>query len=774
MSGSRIKSLPLSMGAQTIAAALAFGSHASIAAEQEAACKEKDDKSCVAEAGKSSLEHIEIHGVRNSVYRYDRSGDLRRVADLVDTPQTISVLTLDQIQESGKTDLEDILAAQSGVTLGTGENGNAFGDRYIIRGHEARSDVFVDGLRDPGMTTRESFATERVEITKGPSSTFAGRGSSGGAVNSITKKASTEYNFGRVDLAGGTDDHRRFTVDYNLSLNDALALRVNGLTSAQDKPGREGIERERDGVQLSGLFQASEKLSFIADAYYLDAHDKPDLGSVFDRDAREPIEDILVYAQDNDFLDSEVTTFTLRTDYQLSDSVRLFNATRAGQTENGYITTGLRSTNRADEDPEAPGAATMTLSTHQGWQEVDYTTSQFNLFWDTEVFGREHKLVFGLEYTDESVDNGVFDIEYANEGNCLTNGRGGVSSSYCVIDANGSQLSNVGGLMGRSYSRGNADALYNIETVSAYVMDTVAVTDELDLFFGLRQDSFDYSNATSGRSGDRFYAYSDSMFNGHLGLVYDVAEDGNVYATYSTATNINGGESDLGANCGYGGLCGSPDQAAEADPELVENLELGTKWMLFDDKLMATAAVFRMTKSDVMESVGDSYSTLGTLNTGKNRVQGVEFGLSGDITEKLSVQASAALMDSEVLDSFSEDNIGLALSNFADNSYTLQLRYQPNERFAFGGDYSYQSKMYGGQPDTAAGYSQETGEYSIVVPSYQVVGLFANFNATEKLTLRANIGNLLDEEYWTAAYRSGSFMYLGDGRSFRATATYEF
>ncbi|WP_156494572.1 TonB-dependent receptor plug domain-containing protein, partial [Erythrobacter sp. HI0019] len=77
-----------------------------------------------------------------------------------------------------------------GVTIGTGENGNAFGDRYIIRGHEARSDVFVDGLRDPGMTTRETFAVDQIEITKGPSSSFAGRGSTGGAVNSITKKAS--------------------------------------------------------------------------------------------------------------------------------------------------------------------------------------------------------------------------------------------------------------------------------------------------------------------------------------------------------------------------------------------------------------------------------------------------------------------------------------------------------------------------------------------------------------------------------------------------------
>jgi catecholate siderophore receptor len=95
-------------------------------------------------------------------YKAKISGDSRHVKDLADTPQTINVLTQTQIQESGKSNLRDVLAAQPGITLGTGENGNAFGDRYIIRGHEARSDVFVDGLRDTGMTTRESFATEQV------------------------------------------------------------------------------------------------------------------------------------------------------------------------------------------------------------------------------------------------------------------------------------------------------------------------------------------------------------------------------------------------------------------------------------------------------------------------------------------------------------------------------------------------------------------------------------------------------------------------------------
>ncbi|MDC2889633.1 TonB-dependent receptor [Psychrosphaera sp. G1-22] len=370
--------------------------------------------------------------------------------------------------------------------------------------------------------------------------------------------------------------------------------------------------------------------------------------------------------------------------------------------------------------------------------------------------------------------NGVYNITNNNDTNCVVSGRRGASDSYCYIDENGKEIDDIQGLMGRSYVTGDADATFEIQTTSLYFMDTVQVTDDTQVFFGLRQDSFDYSNDTSGRSGDILYDYSDNMYNGHVGIVHAITEDGNIYFNYSTATNINGGESDLGANCGYGGICGTPEQAAQADPEIVENLELGTKWMVFDDNVMFSLALFQMTKSDVMESVGDSYSTLGTLNTGENQIRGIEVGLIGDINDQLSLQFSAASMSSEVLDSYNEDNIGRVLSNFADNSVYLQLRYQLTKDFAFGGDYSYQSEMYGGQPDTAAGYDSTTNKYSIVVPDYQVINLFANYNVNDKMTLRLNIGNALDTEYWTAAYRSGSFMYLGDGRSTRLTVNYQF
>ena len=767
------KSPSLTLGAQAIAAALSLSAPYALAQQvpDSSDCKGDNREECKKQ---QEIELIEVHGIQHSVYRFDKSGDLRRVADIVDTPQTITVLTQDQIQESGKTDLQDILAAQSGVTLGTGENGNAFGDRYIIRGHEARSDVFVDGLRDPGMTTRESFATERVEITKGPSSTFAGRGSSGGAVNSITKKASTSYDFGRIDGAIGSDEHTRLSVDYNKPLSDTAAVRINALTANEDKPGREGISQKRDGLQLSGVYEPSDSLNFVGDVYLLNAKNRPDLGSFQQSDTRKPLKDIPVYAQDEDFLNSEVQTFTLRSDWQINDTVRFYNATRVGKTENGYITTGARGSTRDASDPTAPGASTISLSTHQGWQDVSYWTTQFNLFVDTNWANMSHKWVLGVEYTDESVDNGVYDISYGNAGNCFVPGRNGVSQAYCATDADGNALANINQLMARSYSKGAYDARFDIETISVYLMDTVALTEQWNLFFGLRQDSFDYANDTVSRGTENLYAYSDNIYNGHLGVVYDISEDGNVYLTYSTATNINGGESDLGANCGYGGICGDPEQARMADPETVENIELGTKWMVFDDSLMFSAAIFQMTKGDVMESVGDAYSTLGTLNTGKNRVKGYEIGLVGDITEQLSVQMTWADMSSEVLDSVNDANIGLALSNFADKSFYLQLRYQPNEQFAFGGDFSYQSEMYGGQPDTAATFDTTLNDYRVVVPSYSVVNLFANYYLSEQLTLRLNVGNVMDKEYWTAAYRSGSFMYLGDGRSTRLTVNYTF
>jgi catecholate siderophore receptor len=709
-------------------------------------------------------------------YKAQVSGDSRHVKELADTPQTISVLTQTQIQESGRTDLKDILAAQPGITLGTGENGNAFGDRYIIRGHEARSDVFVDGLRDPGMTTRESFATEQVEITKGPSSTFAGRGSTGGAVNSITKQASTEYDFSKLEAGLGTDDYRRIALDSNKRINDDLAVRANILHSYKEIPDRGPADQERNGLALSVDYKATEKLKLTADYYYLKAEDTPDLGTYIVAGGGKPVADLPVYSQDGqDFLESEINTFTLRAQYEIDSNTRVENLMRYGTTDNGYVTTGARGTNRDATDPDAPGAATVSLSTHQGWQEVDYFADQLNVYLTRDLGGLKHNFVVSAEYSALDVDNGVYNVTNTGETNCITAGRRGASEGFCIVDTSGNYIDNISNVMGRSIEKGAQDSDYSIDTVSVSLMDTVDINEFWSVFAGVRADSFDYENVVTSGGVDTAYDYSDTLWNGHVGVVYNINEDANVYLTYSTSSNINGGESDLGGNCGYGGICGDPQQVTDSKPEDTENFELGTKWNVFNDKLLLTAAIFQITKDDVMESIGDDdYASLGTLNTGKNRVKGAEFSVVGNITEDLSTQFGVTFMDAEVLESFDTDSVGRTLSNFADNSAFWQLRYQASDAFSFGGTMTYSSEMYAGQPDSGAGFNTEINDYSYKVPSYTSFDVFATYAFSEQLNLRLNVANVTDKDYYLAAYRSGAFTYIGAARNAKLTLTYEF
>ena len=700
-------------------------------------------------------------------YKAKVSGDSRHVKDLADTPQTITVLTQTQIKESGRSDLKDIVDAQPGITLGTGENGNAFGDRYVIRGHEARSDVFVDGLRDPGMSTRESFAVEQVEITKGPSSTFAGRGSSGGAVNSITKQASTEYDFNKVEAGIGTDDFRRITLDSNQTVNDDLALRANILHSYQEIPDRGPNDSERNGAALSATYQANEKLKLVADYYFLRAFDRNDLGAYINRDTNKVNESVPAYAQDNDFLSSNIDTITFRAMYDLNNNVRIENATRYGTTDNGYVVTGARGTTRDASD--AFGAIdTISLSTHQGWQEVEYFANQLNVLMDSQIAGMEHKFVLGAEYSQHNVVNGVYNVTNTGTSNCTMPGRGSnpPSQGYCILDENGNYLDDLNALMQRDITKGNVDSDYKIDTLSIYAMDTVDLTDSLSVFAGVRADAFEYKNIVTNRSGDEAtYKYDDVLWNGHLGGVYKLTDNSNVYLTYSTAANIYGGESDVGGSCGYGGICSSSENVDKAKPETVENIELGTKWNLLNNKLLATAALFQITKDDVME--GTDYDVDGTYNTGKNRVKGVELSMVGNITDRLSAQLGLSVMESEILESANEESEGGILANFADESAFAQVRYQLTDQFSFGAAANYSSEVYVGQPDSAA-------NEDVSVPDYTVFDVFANYTFSEKLTARLNVANITDENYYLTAYRSGGFAYIGDARNAQLTVAYEF
>jgi catecholate siderophore receptor len=716
-------------------------------------------------------------------YKAKTSADSRHTRPLAETPQTISVITKTAIDDAGVTDLKQILAAQPGITLGTGENGNAFGDRYIIRGQEARSDVFVDGLRDPGMTTRESFAVEQIEITKGPNSSFAGRGSAGGAINAVTKQATLDYDFARASVGLGTDRHRRLTLDANKGFTDQFALRVNALVGSEGVPDRSPSKRERNGLALSGLWEASADLSITLDYYGLRAKDKhPDLGSYLTGALpnRGPASGVPVYAQSQDFLNSDVDTLTARIKWKPAANMTVNSLTRYGESSNGYLVTGANAATRYTSAADTTGYSTASLSTHNGWQEVKYFAHQTNLRWDTQIAGTKNEFIFGLEYTDHKVKRGNYSSTNTGATNCIsraTNQNTGVvtnTPAYCMFDAGGNIVANLNNLLGRNVTKGDWGSDWQVKSFALSAMDTVDLTDKWTVFGGVRADYTDFAlltrtPATGVQTGD--YGYNKTLFNGHLGVTYKINPMGIVYAAYGTAQDINGGESDTGTSSGYGGLVTYNGSAAGAKPETSQNFELGTKWNLLDDKLLATMAVFQTTKKDVME--GANYDALGTFNTGKNRVRGIEFGLSGNVTEKFQVQAGVAIMKSKVLESATATNLTRPLSNFADRALTVQGKYQLTPDLSVGAIARYESSRCGGQPDTGAGFNN-AGQCSQPVPSFTVYDLFASYRFNKHVDVRLNVLNAFDKDYYTAVYRSGAFLYKGDARAARVTLNYEF
>src|SRR4030088_86564 len=180
-------------------------------------------------------------------YKVDRLQSSGKFPEpLLNTPKTVTVLSKEILEDKNATTLKQAVLSTAGVTLGTGEGGNAFGDRFFIRGFDARNDVFLDGMRDAGVSVRENFFTEQVEILRGPGSSFAGRGTTGGAINIVTKQAG-DREFANAETTWGTDKTKRTSVDVNKVISPTLAIRLNGMWQDANVAGRDRIFDDRWG-----------------------------------------------------------------------------------------------------------------------------------------------------------------------------------------------------------------------------------------------------------------------------------------------------------------------------------------------------------------------------------------------------------------------------------------------------------------------------------------------------------------------------------------------
>src|SRR6478736_2995679 len=347
-------------------------------------------------------------------FKVDKSADGRFTEPLRDTPKSITVIPKEVIEDQGATSFRELARTTPGVTLGTGEGGNAFGDRIFIRGFEARNDVYIDGQRDPGVSSREIFAVEQVEIVKGPSAAYFGRGTTGGSVGLESKKAQTGNDFAVGELTGGTSDMFRATVDANYQLGKDAALRVNALYRTGDIPGRDHVDNERWAASAALTWSLSPTLTLDADYYHFRTDGMSDYGHPFDVTTLEPYKvdaDNFYGAVGRDFNQNAADIGNAAREWRPSASMKLRSQTRYGEVSNRYVVSAPRAPRVVANNPAdlaagfVPGEWVVDTGTPQRNATTDYLGNITTLNIDLATGAIAHAIVLGGELSSEKVTN---------------------------------------------------------------------------------------------------------------------------------------------------------------------------------------------------------------------------------------------------------------------------------------------------------------------------------------------------------------------------------
>jgi catecholate siderophore receptor len=684
----------------------------------------------------------------NAPYKVDKSASGKFTEPLVDTPRTVTAVPQQVIEDKAVQSIRELARQVPGVTLGFAEGGNAFGDRIYIRGFDARGDIYVDGIRDPGNASRDVFAVEQIEIYKGPAGTVAGRSTTGGALNIITKKPNEYENFYNFSTMFGTDNTFRSTVDVNQVIIPWLAVRGNLLFHDSEVAGRDFVEDQRWGGFVSAVIKPSSDFKVTLDYYRYRTDGLPDFGVPLNTTAGLPWtefglpRDTWFGNAARDFMKNQQDILTATVEAKLSENIKLTSRTRVGQTVVDYLASGPNGV------PET--ATTINIGNPNRYQEAELVANQTDLTFKFDTGGWKHTLVAGIELSREDISR----FSYVK-----ADGTGGLpATTQPLFDPDPFRPFDA-------YKRFfSFDA--TIDTQAAYLFDTIQLSKQWFINGGVRFDHFERSqivgpsiNNPTGPSTPA--SREDDLFNWHVGVLFKPLPIASVYAAYGTSANPVGGELDANSP-DYGGLSAV---SATLEPERSTSIEVGTKWELFNRRLLATAALFQTEKENARE-VGATVTA-----TGAYVVRGLELGASGNLTARWSVYGGLVLLDTEVTKSANAAFVGRDIANIPTTQFSLLTKYRLTDKLTVGGQATFSGEVFGGNfavGDTSGGAINR-------IPEHWRFDVLAEYKLTDNFGVQLNVVNLTDELYYDALYRSASpFVFVAPGRAAYLTLNWKY
>lgn len=634
---------------------------------------------------------------------------------LIDVPQSVAVVTVEQIEDQGLRGVGDALRYVPGVTVGQGE-GNR--DQIALRGQNTTADFFLDGVRDDVQYYRPLYNLERVEVLRGPYALIFGRGGGGGIVNRVQKAPDAGSAFGQVRGFADSEGGYGAWIDLNRPLGDRVAVRLNAM------------------VEESGSFRDFVDGSRWAINPYLAAEVAPgwNLGLSYEHVDDDRVADRGLPSLNGRPLEGYDAVFfgvpganrtTLQADI---GKLRLDGRIAPGlQLNSTLVWAGYDKiyANVYASGPATSQTGTVPLGAYRSDTDRTNLLFQSNLIWEVLGGPIEHRVLLGVERGDQDTDNARVDGTLSSSTFDLT------TRIYPTVAFSGTP---------------SRQTTSRVRTTSVYAQDQIGLGRFFDVVLGLRWDRFEIEGIDFAAAPDRDFARTDEMTSPRLGLIWKPAENASVYASYSRSFLPRSGDQ----------FASLSTTTQNLEPEEFENLEMGAKW---DPRsgLSLTAAVFELRRTNA--TTPDPANPTVTINVGETRTRGLELGVAGRVTDRWTVSGGYAWQEA-VLDG----NEAVELAQVPEHSLSLWNRVRATDRLSLGLGVLHQSDQWA---------SIRTSPATTRLPGFTRVDAAVFYELTPSLDVQLNVENLFDEGYWSDAHNNNN-LSPGAPRNARLTLSARF
>ncbi|WP_395342931.1 TonB-dependent receptor [Ningiella sp. W23] len=671
---------------------------------------------------------IERITVRGAYFGQQNADAVKTPTLLVDVPQSLSVISSEQIQEQGFVSIADILQYTPGASIGQGEGHR---DQMTIRGQNTTADFFIDGLRDDVQYFRPLYNLERVEILRGANALLFGRGGGGGIVNRVTKTANTRESFTSLNANIDTFANTLIAVDHNGVMSNEQALRVNAYYEALDNH-RDEYDGDRFAINPTYTNNLSDVTQLVLSYEYIDDDRVVDRGvPSVNGPPLEGFDDTFFGSPDINRTTLQAHVFRARLDHQLSDVWSVNGTLQYADYDKLYQNLYPAGFDEA--------ANTVKLDGYKDETQRENLIAQFNAVGQFDTGTWEHTLLIGAEYGNQDTNNTRRDTLFADSNDDQITFA---FTDPLVIPA-------------VSFTDFVRDRASEVSFSSVFVQDEISFNEHFILVAGLRYDQFNIdvvdqreiaNGIEDGNNG--FLGSDDSEVSPRVGAIYKPTDDLSIYLSLSRSFLPRSGDQFLSLSLTSQALA----------PEEFENREIGIKWNV-SEQLAFTTAYFEVTREN--GTVTDPFNPENSLITG-TETNGFELQLVGYLTDDWQINAGYSYLDGEETGRVIDNDVSnRTLSQLPENMLSVWNRYQANDQWAFALGLIYQSEQYTSLSN------------NVELPDFTRVDAAVYYEVSEDLQLQLNVENLFDEDYFPSAHNDNNIT-IGEPINARLSMSYQF